>query len=410
MMKANPVPFNERNIVIDILRGFALLGILLMNLPQFFYPSWMYGVYSIPSEYTGTDRVGELLIRMFVEGKFFTIFSFLFGLGFFIFMKRAESKALNIKRLYLRRIAALALFGVAHFFLVWTGDILHLYAITGLFLLFFHKRKSKTILIWIVCLVAVWFGLFGLAFITTPEQAQNSIHEGLQLLPVVDQIFDNLTYAKWIDYQLNMVAPAVAPFEPIFMPAILAMFLIGVFSGQKDWFANLPDKKRSIRKMWFISLAVNLPLLSALAVLLTKQVNFGFRHETVTTVLVQFSGITLSIFYILSFLLLMTNSQWITRLRPIGYVGQMALTNYLSQTIICVALAALFHLYRIGTIPAILMSISIYACQIVFSTLWMRNFRYGPMEWVWRSFTYLSLQPMRLKKPVPRSNNHMPLR
>lgn len=397
MMHASPIQSKERNLAIDILRGIALLGILLMNLPQFFNPSWVYGVYGVPSEYTGMDLWGQLFIKMFVEGKFFTIFSFLFGLGFYIFMSRAEAKSLHANRLYLRRIAALATLGAIHFLFGWTGDILHLYAVTGLFLLLFYRRKNKTILVWIICLVAVWFGLFGLSFITTPEQAQDSMRQGQALLPAVEGMYQHLTYTQWIDYQLNWVAPAVTPFEPIFMLAILAMFLIGVYCGRRNWFSNLSENKPMIRKVWLIGIAVNVPLLLILLALLTKQVDFGFRHEAVTTLLVQLSGITMSLFYISSFLLLMANPKWIARLRPIGYVGQMALTNYLGQTVVCVLTATLTHLYSIGNMQAILLCIAIYIGQIGFSTLWMRKFRFGPAEWIWRSFTYLSFQSMRLK-------------
>lgn len=396
-MHANPTQSQERNLAIDILRGTALLGILLMNLPQFFNPSWVYGVYGVPSEYTGMDYWGQQFIKLFVEGKFFTIFSFLFGLGFYIFMSRAEAKPHSAGRLYLRRIAALAVIGAIHFLFGWTGDILHLYAVTGLLLLLFYKRTNKTILVWAVCLIAVWFGLFGLSFITTPEQAQDSMLQGQALLPVVEGMYEHLTYTQWIDYQLSMVAPAVSPFEPIFMLAILSMFLIGVYCGRRNWFANLSENKRMIRKTWFAGMAVNVPLLLILTAILTKQIDFGFRHEAVTTLFVQLSGITMSLFYITSFLLLMTNPKWIARLRPIGYVGQMALTNYLGQTVVCVLIAILTRLYDIGTMQTILLCLAIYIGQIGFSTLWMRSFRFGPMEWIWRSFTYWSFQPMRLQ-------------
>ncbi|WP_409343189.1 DUF418 domain-containing protein [Paenibacillus sp. MBLB4367] len=403
-MQANPVQSKERNVVIDILRGVALLGILLMNLPGFFSPAWLYSVYGIPVERTTADKAGDLMIKLFAEGKFFTVFSFLFGLGFYLFMSRAEAKGLNYNRLYFRRIAALAVFGVVHFLFGFSGDILHLYAFSGMFLMLFYKRKSKTIVTWIISLVFVWVGLFGLAFISTPEQAQELALEGQKLIPVVGDIYEHLTYAKWISYQLNMVVPAVTPFEPIFALAVLAMFLIGVYCGKQNWLGNLTANKRSIRKLWIVSLCINVPFMSVLALILTKRIDFGFRHDSVATVFVQLSGITMSILYISSFLLLMMNPKWIVRLRPIGYVGQMALTNYIGQTVVCLVLVVGFHLKGLGGIQAILLCFLIYACQVLISTLWMRKFRFGPLEWVWRSFTYLAFQPMS-GKPAGSSNS-----
>ncbi len=398
MMNANPVQRNERNVGIDMLRGFALLGILIMNLPQFFNPSFVYGVYGVPTGAEGADRVGDILVKLFVEGKFFTIFSFLFGLGFYIFMSRAEAKSPRPNRLYLRRITALLLIGALHFVFGWTGDILHLYGIGGLLLLLFYRRRNKTILIWIASLVVVWFGMFGLSFIGTPEQAQESLAEGRQLLPQMNAILENLTYPQWIDYQLRWVAPALAAFEPIFLLAILAMFLVGLYAGKRNWFSNLAANRKTIRRVWLVSLTVNAPIMAVLALLLTRSIDLGFRHEAVVTVLVQFSGITMSLLYILTFLLLLARPKPISWLRPIGYVGQMALTNYLGQTVVCIVLGTVFHLHGVGSVQAIVLSLMIYVCQVALSALWLSRFRFGPLEWLWRTFTYLAPQPLRLRE------------
>nr|WP_071393393.1 heparan-alpha-glucosaminide N-acetyltransferase domain-containing protein [Bacillus tuaregi] len=154
-MKSTPISSQERILTIDIIRGFALLGIFLVNMPAFHSPALMV---SAP-EYNGMDYWLDLLFQMFVQTKFYTIFSFLFGLGFYIFMSRAEQKGLRINRLFSRRLFALLLFGALHLVLLWYGDILHTYAIAGFLLLLFYKRKPKTLLIWAFSLLIAFHAL-----------------------------------------------------------------------------------------------------------------------------------------------------------------------------------------------------------------------------------------------------------
>src|SRR5277367_3382003 len=142
-----PVNLSERIVFIDVLRGMALFGILAANMRAFFAPMDAYGVTGVL--YPGrADVLAQGFIDAFIQGKFITIFSFLFGMGFAIQMSRAEARGVRFMGFYPRRLLALALFGLIHGILIWAGDVLLTYAVSGAILLLFRKRQQKTLLWW----------------------------------------------------------------------------------------------------------------------------------------------------------------------------------------------------------------------------------------------------------------------
>src|SRR5579862_7662965 len=145
--KAGPITASERILYIDILRGMALFGILAANMRGFNAPESVYG--NIKVLFHGrADLIAQAFIDIFIQGKFVTLFSFLFGLGFAVQLTRAEARGTKFMSFYPRRLAALALFGLIHGILIWWGDILLTYALAGSLLLLFQKRAQKTLLWW----------------------------------------------------------------------------------------------------------------------------------------------------------------------------------------------------------------------------------------------------------------------
>jgi uncharacterized protein len=142
-----PVSLSERILFIDVLRGMALFGILAANMRAFFGPLDIYGEIGLLF-HSRADVWAQGLVDMFFQGKFISIFSFLFGLGFAIQLSRAEAKGVRFLSFYPRRLLALALFGLIHGIFIWAGDILLTYAVSGAILLFFRKRQQKTLLWW----------------------------------------------------------------------------------------------------------------------------------------------------------------------------------------------------------------------------------------------------------------------
>src|SRR5580700_3921446 len=147
LQRVSPVSLSERILFIDVLRGMALFGILAANMRAFFAPLDIYG--NIGALYPGrADVLAQAFIDVFIQGKFISIFSFLFGMGFAIQMSRAEARGVRFMGFYPRRLLALALFGLIHGLLIWAGDILLTYAFSGAILLLFRKRQQKTLLWW----------------------------------------------------------------------------------------------------------------------------------------------------------------------------------------------------------------------------------------------------------------------
>src|SRR5579871_3362747 len=145
--KAGPITASERILYIDILRGMALFGILAANMRGFNAPESVYG--NIKVLFHGrADTIAQAFIDIFIQGKFVTLFSFLFGLGFAVQMSRAEARGAKFMSFYPRRLATLALFGLIHGIVIWWGDILLNYALAGALLLLFRNREQKTLLWW----------------------------------------------------------------------------------------------------------------------------------------------------------------------------------------------------------------------------------------------------------------------
>lgn len=150
--------------MLDVIRGFALFGILLVNMPAFHSPNFINQLYSVDVPYGGLDAVVYAFLQLFVQVKFFTIFSFLFGVGFYLFMKRAEAKGLRMKSLFFRRASILLIIGLLHLIFLWFGDILHLYAVGGFLLVAFYNRMPKTLIKWAFSLLAIYLALLSMTF------------------------------------------------------------------------------------------------------------------------------------------------------------------------------------------------------------------------------------------------------
>ena len=407
-MAAGPITASERIEVLDVLRGFALLGILLVNMHFFALP-----FASMALEPHGNsdllDRMAEWFIRFAAQGKFYTLFSFLFGMGFAIFVTRAEQKGHRGGRLFVRRLLGLLLIGTVHAFFIWMGDILMTYAFCGFLLLLFRKRKPKTMIVWAVILLLVspllMTGLTGLMELgkLTPEGRAEIERARTQQAQMMRGIYDDSLEA----YSTGSFARATVrraydvgmywTWAPFFMPSVLAMFLVGLWAARRGIFADthLPF----IRKVWMWSLPIGLIGNAAMTYLM--EISDPTWPFTSSGILAQFSGAAgmpaLSMFYASSVVLLW-HSGWRERLRPLTYVGRMALTNYLLQSVIC---TLIFYGYGLGMFARIRplywipITIVIYAMQVPLSKWWMSRYQFGPAEWLWRTLTYGKLQPMR---------------
>ena len=393
-MKSAPVSAQNRILTIDMIRGFALFGIFLVNMPSFHSPM----IQEI--EETGLDFGLELFFLLFVEGKFYTIFSFLFGLGFYLFMSRAEQKGLRTNHLFARRLAVLLLIGAAHFILLWSGDILHTYAVTGFLLLLFYKRKMKTILIWACSLLIVFHGILIAAFSmpndTVKELAATYEQKKAQELPIYLDMYQHAGYLDWVAYRIDTEILIVILQLPLSIIPVLAMFLFGLCAGKLGVFHPNSPHLPLIKKVWSRSLLVSIPLVVLLAALKLSWIDAGLHQDSAGELFKSLSGVALCFFYMSSLTLLLRKRSWQKRLRPLGYAGQMALTNYLSQTFICSFLFLVLDFWgKVSLAEGTLLCLLIYTFQMIFSYFWLQRFQFGPLEWTWRSLTYGSAQSMK---------------
>jgi uncharacterized protein len=398
----HPIPNKERIAALDIIRGIALLGIFLANVPELNSPGIVYSLYGLERDYTGVDRIIRIILDLFIQGKFYTMFSFLFGVGFYIFMSRAEQKGLPIKRIFGRRLLALFVFGTLHLVFLWYGDILHLYAFTGFILLLFYRRQNKTILAWAFALLIIISSLYVLALLEPAPLTENRVTEqqqkGLDRLQEAINMYSHATYADWLSYHLKEEVSVVLANGLLALPVVLAMFLFGFYTGRQRIFEQIPSHLPFLRRVQTVSLILSLPFMALYLLSVLEWNVLSLHHPVVSQFAVFISGITLCFFYLSSLAIFLINPQLLNLLRPFGYVGQMALTNYLMQTVISVfVFMGLGYYGNVGLAEGIMFSLAIYALQIWFSSFWLRHFQFGPMEWVWRSLTYGTLQPLGRK-------------
>ncbi|OEH92869.1 hypothetical protein BFG57_01895 [Bacillus solimangrovi] len=376
----------ERIIALDIIRGFALFGILLVNMPSFSGSDLFL--------YSGIDLNIRLIFDLFIQTKFYTIFSFLFGLGFYIFMKRAESRGENVNRLFTKRLLALLLFGVLHIVFFWDGDILHTYAILGFFLLLFYRRTTKTVLIWTIVILVGYLLFLVILNVQSGEINNVEIHALYEKL----QAYQSLPYGELLIWRFaNEIPPLVGNIP--YSINIFGMFLLGLYAGKLDIFRNVDTFKKLLKRTQLISFLLSVPTLILMTYIFTHWLEISTMLKSQYFVLMNASGMTLSVFYITSITLLLEKHTWRQLLHPLRYVGQMALTNYLLQTIICFIIFYWFGLFGKVTLwQSLIITIIIYPVQVMTSYMWLRRFQFGPFEWLWRIMTYGKVQQLKKKR------------
>lgn len=402
-----PVSTTERIEELDLIRGIALLGILVANMPMFAYPSLYVSMIDAGWWQNVWDQGALWGIYLFVEQKFFTIFSFLFGLGFMIFLQRASHKTDRPVRLYVRRLIFLLILGLIHTYLIWSGDILLPYAMIGFLLIFFYHKSAKATLAWAVGLLVAsalfmsiqtfllnnFMAAWAPSISTIESLIQDSVHAYSQ------GTYMEMFIQRLIDSDIGM------GYHIFMMPMILAMFLFGAYAGKKELFRNLNQHRTGIKKVWQWSFIIGVAFLIVQVVLRTQvdAENSGYNMAHVIGVLI--SGPALCFFYITSLLLLLQRDIWQRMLSPFKAVGRMALTNYLMQSVVCTLIFYNygFGLYgELGPALGVVLAIIIFSMQIIASNLWLNYFPYGPLEWIWRSFTYKGIFIQTPKTPKKR--------
>lgn len=401
MTEFTPTAAAERHEVLDALRGFALFGIFLANIRVF--SGWEFLGPEQRAALAG-DAYGmvDFLQLAVIDGKFYTLFAFLFGLGFALQLQRLEGRGAAATRIYLRRTTILLCFGLLHLFVFWVGDILTPYALLGFVLLAVRQWTDRTLLIVaglallapIIGYALFWalglspsLGLYDMAYAMMPPGAQD---------PMVD-----LRLTDWSERLQSSFALGVLRFGHLFdtwrWPKLFAIMLLGLWAGRRLVRGELLNNTRLLVRVLLIGGACGViagPILAAL-----DGIGFDRPHSLnglFAVIAYTFAVIPLGLAYAAGFVLLWRGAAGI--LRVLAAPGRMALTNYLSQTLIALTVFYGIGLNQAGewSIQALLaFACAVYAVQVVFSLLWLKAFQYGPMEWLWRALTYGSAPRLR---------------
>lgn len=401
-----PVAAEERFELLDVVRGFALYGVLLANLIWVSQEGAVTPAQIAALPTATLDSLVRDAVQFFVDWKFYTLFSFLFGLGFSMQLMRGERRGSPIIPLYLRRLGVLLGFGLVHAYLIWYGDILHHYALLGFVLVLFRKRSDRIVLgAGVTLAVLLPAAIVVIKALTGPAMTpQAPVPANLEELGDRFRAFTSGNYVESLGenarYAMGFWISGVALH---FLPSILGKFLLGFYAGRRRLLQNPEAHLHLFRKLLVWGLAVGLGG-NILWVGTTKLTHSGALAPSSGWVLaaqlpIYLGLIAMAAFYLSSIVLLWRVPAWRHRLRYLAPVGRMALTNYLTQSLTYLLLFFGFGLNLLGRVGATFclgVSVVIYAAQIAFSSWWLRHFQFGPAEWLWRSLTYRQRQPMRM--------------
>jgi len=398
-------PATERIAALDIVRGLALFGVLQINLISFTGHGYLEGAYP-------TGSVGEILTWLrdaLINGKAMSCFSMLFGVGLAIQMERAAARGASFGSFALRRLGALASIGATHAILTWNGDILLDYAVIGLVLLPFVKARVRTILV-------AAFGAFLLDISFRP--ILEAIHAPRSLLfsywveqfkwinPLASQAYG---HGSWVEAARFRAWEWLHPGRAVHLISIFGcatQFFLGLALWRSKLIQDHAASGPSIRKLFHATfwLGLTMTLLGAVFQARIGLWRHGWRD---VARIASYEGpmILLAFGYLMGALLLLQRERWKRLLLYVAPMGRMALTNYLSQSLICTWLFNAYGLGLWGRIPAAVYipgGIGFYAIQMLWSSWWLTRFRFGPAEWLWRSMTYGTWQPFRIRIDSPR--------
>ncbi len=355
-----PLPQSDRYLPIDILRGIALFGVLIVNLLTVFRVSLFAHIVGTDVASDPAAQVINSVISTLIEFKAFALFSFLFGVGVAIQAERVTKRGSAVA-FFFRRFLVLLIIGLLHVVLIWNGDILTLYSVCGFLLIPFLRLPATVIaLTGVVLIVLSQFGLLPV-HLPSGEAIQLQAVEAARVYPTAG--FAGLVAFRWSETRHFML-----PLLLLTLPRTLGVVMLGVAAWRSEFLTTR-------RKLWLPVFFVCIAGAAATTVL----------HIDVLQIL------SLALAYTMAVLL------WLPRAPLLAAGGQMALTNYLTQSLV---FAFVFYGYglgqfgRLGTVPVAVGGTAFYIGQLIFSRWWLRVFQFGPVEWLWRSLTYGRKQPM----------------
>ena len=394
----------DRVQVLDVLRGFALAGILIINAMSILAVNGSTPAFTI--DIPVLDRTLQDLILFFVESKFFTLFSLLFGIGFAIQIQSAEKQGNAFLPRISRRMFGLLIFGLLHIMLLWDGDILLIYAITGTLLIAFRNTAFGRIRKWVIGLLAVPGILVFVVFLytllarlsdagsATFAKNDRSLAAEFANTDATKKLIQN-GFIQGIGERFHSYLE-LSPLLFSRIPTVLAMFLIGLYLGRSNFIRVIPEKIETLKRFRFWGLTIGFSLMFLIVV--------GTKFLPTISALVAIiedqylAGPILCLGYASALTLAFLKNPNRRIYRYFSRVGRMALTNYLSQSLVLTFVSYGWGLglaLKLSGFQVLGICLGLFVAQVVLSYIWLKNFKYGPLEWVWRCITYWRILPIK---------------
>ena len=400
---AGPLPLTGRVALVDTLRALALFGVILMNITSMVM---MFMAPAVLERADLADMIFGTADLVLLQGKARSCFALLFGVGFGVMLLRAESAGAGFDRFFLRRMAGLLLFGVVNQVFLFWGDILATYALVGASLLLFRHWPDRRLLITAALLVLgvpLLHGVLEVVFGVLPvamSAAQADASANAALASYQQAHYGPAVMAANVLVLVQIWASDIA-YKTVYVCSVLGLFMLGLVIARRGVLFNVEAHRPLLRRVAWIALPVGL----VFSVLHATE-SFGWDPGMPLAALVSASymGLPLmSLGYVATFaLLLQRRAPGLVRL--LAPAGRMALTNYLASGILG---ALVFHGYGLGLMGKLsmtamnLVAIGIFLLLLAFSHAWLRWFRYGPVEWLWRSLSYGHVPRMWREQAVP---------
>ena len=398
------VPAADRTHLLDALRGFALFGVVwsnyaVLSLAMFMSPE---AKAALPGAFL--DAPLKAFHTILIDGKFYSIFSLLFGIGFGFFLAKGHD---GLWRFY-RRMFILLIIGWLHLRYLWAGDILFLYAVLGLLLPLFRGLRDRALLVWAAALILSPIAIDAAVVLT--NASFDPVEPLVRWMEASDARYGNTTFdaflalpdGRWKELmnanERGWIFRFVNLIETNRPPKVFGLFLLGLWVSRRKLFADVEAHAPLLKRICIAGFALGLPF----SVLIWwSDHHVGYPPEAsslVRTASYALSVVPLALAFASGFALLWRNEWWKSRLLLMAPMGRMALTNYLMQTIIALGL-----FYGIGlgwgTLVSAVMfegiALFVFILQVLWSHWWLKRFQFGPMEWAWRSLTYGRVMPMR---------------
>lgn len=371
----------QRIFSIDALRGFSLLGILLMNILTFAYP---YQIINPFEFFQHQDGAWFKISSLFIIASFYPIFAFLFGYGLSIMYQNSLDKGLNYYPMITRRLLFLLLLGIIHGVFIFYGDILSTYALLGLIAIIFVRLKPQYTLIALSIGIGIFVLLYLLPMILLKDVTQIESFVGLQELERVNNILSSADYVSIIGFNLKYFGMNIANAILVGPFSILPIMLFGIYAHQINWFNKIKQYKNLYMVIGVVVLILGLAI---------KMIQIVLEGSVTSQLMSQMiGGPIVALSYIMFFVILCEDQTVRKILTPLQSIGKLSLTTYIMQSIICIIIFYGVGLNYYGKLPVLtiyIIGIVIYCVQLIVSYLYLLRFKQGPLEKLWRKVTYL---------------------